>query len=177
MSRYIATRAIKGANALVTEAEVMLSKAINDKGKETKVEFPNTAYFLPTIFGMTGIEVKTLQELIPVLEKARRLLHPLPAEKHWTPYLGETLDSGMAIFAGETTLDGLREIFNIRVGDKTILFHTPKFKKVTEELNIQEIYDTLQIDRKMRYRPWYPNITNEMQKALNLPKHLKTLFS
>jgi len=114
MSRYIATRAIKGANALVTEAEVMLSKALDDKGKETKVEFPNTAYFLPTIFGMTGIEVKTLQDLIPVLEKARRLLHPLPAKKHWTPYLGETLDSGMATLLAAEAIEAIRFVYGLQ---------------------------------------------------------------
>ena len=32
MSRYIATRAIRGANALVTEAEFMLNKALVEKG-------------------------------------------------------------------------------------------------------------------------------------------------
>jgi len=32
MSRYIATRAIRGANALVMEAEVMLQKALREKG-------------------------------------------------------------------------------------------------------------------------------------------------
>ncbi len=31
MSRYIATRAIRGANALVTEAEFMLNKALAEK--------------------------------------------------------------------------------------------------------------------------------------------------
>jgi hypothetical protein len=51
MSRYIATRAIRGANALVTEAEVMLNKALAEKGADTPVSFPNTAYYLPTIRG------------------------------------------------------------------------------------------------------------------------------
>jgi len=37
------------ANALVTEAEVMLNKALNEKGTDTPVSFPNTAYYLPTI--------------------------------------------------------------------------------------------------------------------------------
>ena len=32
MSRYIATRAIRGASALVTEAELMLQKALREKG-------------------------------------------------------------------------------------------------------------------------------------------------
>ncbi len=60
MSRYIATRAIRGANALVTEAEQMLTRALAENGPETPVAFPNTAYHLPLIFGMTGSEVKTL---------------------------------------------------------------------------------------------------------------------
>ena len=34
MSKYIATRAIRGANSLVTEAELMLNRALNDKGAE-----------------------------------------------------------------------------------------------------------------------------------------------
>ena len=36
MSRYIATRAIRGANALVTEAEFMLNKALAEKGPEMR---------------------------------------------------------------------------------------------------------------------------------------------
>ena len=58
MSRYIATRAIRGANALVTEAEYMLHKALAEHGKDTKVSFPNTAYYLPVILGMTGTEIE-----------------------------------------------------------------------------------------------------------------------
>jgi len=96
MSRYIATRAIRGANALVTEAEWMLRKALAEKGPDTPVAFPNTAYYLPLILGMTGRQVETIGQLEPVLQHARTLLHPVPSEKNWTPYLGETLDCGMA---------------------------------------------------------------------------------
>lgn len=96
MSRYIATRAIRGANALVSEAETMLKSAIADKGAEHAISFPNTAYYLPLIYGMTNIPVENLGQLDEVLKHARELLHPLPANQHWTPYLGETLDSGMA---------------------------------------------------------------------------------
>ena len=60
MSRYIATRAIRGANALVTEAEFMLNKALAEKGSDAPIAFPNTAYYLPTIFGLTGIAVEKL---------------------------------------------------------------------------------------------------------------------
>jgi len=54
MSRYIATRAMRGASALVTEAELMLSKALVEKGPDKNVAFPNTAYYLPVIYCMTG---------------------------------------------------------------------------------------------------------------------------
>jgi acetyl-CoA synthase len=76
MSKYIATRAIRGANALVTEAELMLHKALAEKGPNTPVAFPNTAYYLPTIFGMTGTPIENLGQLSPILQQARDLLHP-----------------------------------------------------------------------------------------------------
>ncbi|RME82304.1 MAG: CO dehydrogenase/CO-methylating acetyl-CoA synthase complex subunit beta, partial [Caldilineae bacterium] len=114
MSRYIATRAIRGANALVTEAELMLEKALREKGPDTPVAFPNTAYYLPVILGMTGIEVTKLADLKPVLEHARNLLHPLPSEKHWTPYLGETLDSGMATLLAAEAIEGIRFVYGLQ---------------------------------------------------------------
>jgi acetyl-CoA synthase len=114
MSRYIATRAIRGANALVTEAEVMLNRAIEDRGEDTPVSFPNTAYFLPLTLGMTGASVETLGQLRPVLQHARLLLHPLPSTKHWTPYLGETLDSGMATLLAAEAIEAVRFIYNLQ---------------------------------------------------------------
>lgn len=111
MSRYIATRAIRGANALVTEAEFMLHKALEEKGPDTKVAFPNTAYYLPLIFGMTGITVETLGQLSEVLQQAHHLLHPIPAGSRWTPYLGETMDSGMATLLAAETIEAIRFIY------------------------------------------------------------------
>ncbi|MCP4423066.1 MAG: CO dehydrogenase/CO-methylating acetyl-CoA synthase complex subunit beta [Chloroflexi bacterium] len=114
MSRYIATRAIRGANALVTEAEVMLNKALAEKGSDTPVAFPNTAYYLPLIYGMTNTEVETLGQLGPVLSHARTLLHPVPSKKHWTPYLGETLDSGMATLLAAETIEAVRFVYGLQ---------------------------------------------------------------
>jgi acetyl-CoA synthase len=57
MSRYIATRAIRGANGIVYEAGLMLERALAEKGPDTPIAFPNTAYYLPLILGMTGLEV------------------------------------------------------------------------------------------------------------------------
>ena len=114
MSRYIATRALRGANALVTEAELMLQKALDEKGPDTPVAFPNTAYYLPTILGMTGRQVVALGELPPILLHARNLLHPLPSSKHWTPYLGETLDSGMATLLAAEIIEAIRFVYNLQ---------------------------------------------------------------
>jgi len=114
MSRYIATRAIRGSNALVTEAELMLKRALAEKGPNTPVEFPDTAYFLPTIYGMTGLEVTTLGQLSEVLEHTRGLLHPIPAGQKWTPYLGETLDSGMATLFAAEVIEAIRFIYGLQ---------------------------------------------------------------
>src|SRR5512144_866576 len=108
MSRYIATRAIRGANLIVQEADALLSKALREKGPETPVAFPNTAYYLPTILGMTGREISKLGELTPVLEHAKDLLHPVPTTNCWTPYLGETLDSGMATLLAAEVIEAVR---------------------------------------------------------------------
>ena len=114
MSRYIATRAIRGANALVSEAELMLQKAIAENGIETPVAFPNTAYFLPLTLGMTGVAVEKLGDLKPVINHARNLLHPTPSGRHWTPYLGETLDSGMATLLAAETIEAVRFIYHLQ---------------------------------------------------------------
>ena len=112
MSRYIATRAIRGANALVTEAELMLEKALEEKGPDTPVAFPNTAYYLPFIFGMTGLAVEKLGQLPEVMKMARGLLHPMPAANKWTPYLGETLDGGMATLVAAEIIEAVRYLYN-----------------------------------------------------------------
>jgi acetyl-CoA synthase len=108
MSRYIATRAIRGANLLVQEAESMLARALAQFGPDKAVAFPNTAYYLPVILGMTGREVTKLGELQPVAAQARELLHPTPSAKCWTPYLGETLDSGMATLLAAEIIEAVR---------------------------------------------------------------------
>jgi acetyl-CoA synthase len=44
----------------------------------------------------------------PVLEEARRLLPPVPREHHWLPYLGETLDAGMATLFAEEIIEACK---------------------------------------------------------------------
>ncbi|MBI4630450.1 MAG: CO dehydrogenase/CO-methylating acetyl-CoA synthase complex subunit beta [Chloroflexi bacterium] len=111
MSRYIATRAIRGAHTVVNEFDGLLQKALAEKGAETPISFPNTAYYLPFILGMTGQTVEKLGDLQPVLTRAKNLLHPVPPDRRWTPYLGETLDAGMATLFAEEGIEAVRFIY------------------------------------------------------------------
>jgi acetyl-CoA synthase len=111
MSRYIATRAIRGATQIVNEFEGVLTKALAEKGPETPIAFPNTAYYLPFILGMTGQSVEKLGDLQPVLDTAKRLLHPAPPDRRWTPYLGQTLDAGMATLFAEEGIEAVRFVY------------------------------------------------------------------
>lgn len=105
MSKLIASAAIRGAHTLVKEAEALLEKAIAEKGKDYVFEFPDTAFYLPMIYAMTAFQVKTLEDMRVGLGYAKEMLHPIPEDHLWKPYLGEALDSGMAtLFAEEIIL-------------------------------------------------------------------------
>lgn len=108
MSKIIASAAIRGAHTLVGRAEKELNEAIEKFGKEKKVEFPNTGYYLPIIYGMTGMAVKTLGDMESVLERSKKLLPPHPSDKVWLPYLGWTLDAGMATLFAEEIIEALK---------------------------------------------------------------------
>ncbi len=110
MSKLIASAAIRGAHKLVIQAEEMLEKAITEKGGGFPFEFPDTAYYLPMIYAMTGFPVKTLSDMKVALGMAKELLHAEPEEHLWKPYLGEALDSGMATLFAEEIIMALRYI-------------------------------------------------------------------
>ena len=108
MSRFIATSAIRGARSAVDEADKLLKDAIDKLGPDTPVAFPNTAYYLPVIYGLTGHKVEKLSDLTWPLEHSRSLLPPVPRENLWLPYLGETLDAGMATLYAFEIIEGVR---------------------------------------------------------------------
>jgi len=108
MSRYIAKRAIRGAAAIVAEAEAAVEAAIAELGPDAAVQFTNTAYYLPVAYAFTGVKVEKLADLREVVARARALLHPIPGDTMWLPYLGETLDSGVATLFAEEVIEGVR---------------------------------------------------------------------
>lgn len=108
MSKVIATRAIRGAHKLVARAEASLAKALKEKGADTKVEFPNTGYFLPISHGILGLRINKLGGLQELLDEAKKLLTPIPADKLWMPYLGQALDAGMAALFADEIIEAIK---------------------------------------------------------------------
>jgi acetyl-CoA synthase len=110
MSRIIARAAIRGAHKYVEQAGKELSEAIEAYGPKKKVEFPNTAYFLPLTLAMTGLEVQTLADAQEALARARELLPPVPEERLWLPYLGPALDAGIATLIAQEVIEALKYV-------------------------------------------------------------------
>jgi len=108
VSKIIATAAIRGAHRMVERAEEALAKAIEEKGKDEKVEYPNTAYYLPIMYLFLGQKVEKLGDLEQSLQEARNLLRPIPTGELWLPYLGDTLDAGVATLIAEETIEVLK---------------------------------------------------------------------
>ena len=108
MSRIIATAAIRGAHSIVKQAEEKLREAIESKGKDAKVEYPDTGYYLPIVYSATAFEVKTLGDCEVALGHARALLPPIPEEKIYLPYLGWALDAGIATLFAEEVIEACK---------------------------------------------------------------------
>jgi acetyl-CoA synthase len=108
MSKIIASAAIRGAYKIAEQAEEILSKATKEKGNDCPVEFPNTGYYMPIIYSMTGRSVKTLADFEEVLKEVKDLLPPHVDEELWVPYLGHALDAGMATLFAEEIIEGCK---------------------------------------------------------------------
>jgi acetyl-CoA synthase len=110
MSKIIATAAIRGAHKIFNQAEAALADAIKAHGKDTKVEYPNTAYYLPIMLLFLGQKVEKLGDLEESLAEAKKLLHDIPTDDVWLPYLGDALDSGVATLIAEETIEALKYV-------------------------------------------------------------------
>ena len=108
MSQIVATAAIRGAHAMVARAEADLAKAIEAKGKDAPVAYPNTAYYLPIMLLFLGQKVTKLGDLEESLAEAKKLLGVIPTEEMWLPYLGDTLNSGVATLLAEEIIESLK---------------------------------------------------------------------
>jgi len=63
--------AYEGAITALSYAEILLNQAIRTYGADHPVGYPDTAYYLPVIRCLSGEEIKTLGDCVPVLNRAR----------------------------------------------------------------------------------------------------------
>ena len=68
MSKIIASAAIRGAHKIIGNAEGKWKEAMEKWGAKEPVGFPNTAYYLPVIYGILGIKVEKLGDMEQVLK-------------------------------------------------------------------------------------------------------------
>jgi len=123
MSKLVAFAAIQGAYNIVSKAEGAYKKALAKYGPDQKLEFPNTAYYLPIIYSILGIAVKTLGDAKKPLEIIRKLLPPHVKNVHHLPFLGPLLDAGMAAILAEEIVEAIRYV------------EDPGFYLVSEEID------------------------------------------
>jgi acetyl-CoA synthase len=108
MSKIIASAAIRGAYKIVEQAEKKWRQAMDKWGVNEPVGFPNTAYYLPVIYGILGEKVEKLGDMERILKRCRSLLPPPVKESHPLPYLAPALDAGMATFFAEEIIEAIR---------------------------------------------------------------------
>ena len=124
MSKLVAFAAIQGGYNIVQKAEGKYKQALEKYGPDQKLEFPNTAYYLPIIYSLLGIPVKTLSDALKPLEIARDLLPPHVKSRNHLPFLGPMLDAGMAALFAEEIVEAIRYV------------EDPDFYLVSEECDL-----------------------------------------
>ena len=110
MSKLVAFAAIQGAYNIVSKAEGKYKQALETYGGSQKLAFPNTAYYLPIIYSLTGIKVTDLDSAKKPLDFARKLLPPHVKKDCHIPYLGPLLDAGMAALFAEEIIEAVRYV-------------------------------------------------------------------
>jgi len=110
MSKIIASAAIRGAHKIAKQAEDILAQAIKENGEDCRVEFPNTGYYIPIIYSMTGLAVEKLADFGEVMQRITDLLPPPVDDDLWVPYLGPALDAGMATLFAEEIIEACKYI-------------------------------------------------------------------
>lgn len=108
MSKIIASAAIRGAHKIINDADQKWRKAMDKYGANEPVGFPNTAYYLPIIYGMLGAKVEKLGDMEKILKKCKAILPPPVKETHPLPYLAPALDAGMATLFAEELIEAIR---------------------------------------------------------------------
>ncbi len=90
-----------GSNAVAGLTEAAVNSAIAKFGADREIAFPDTAYYFPTIYAATGVQVRKLGDLPACVEVLKSLITG-QAE------LGQALNAGLATAVGAEILEGLK---------------------------------------------------------------------
>lgn len=112
MSRLVAFAAIQGAYNIVSKVDGAFKRAMDKYGANQPLAFPNTAYYLPVIYSVLGVKIEKLGDAEGVLKTCKDLLPPHIKTKQniHVPYLGGTLDAGMAAILAEEIFEAIRYV-------------------------------------------------------------------
>ena len=94
-----------GSDAVAGLTEAAVNDAIAKFGPEKEIAFPDTAYYFPTIYAATGVQVRTLGDLTACVEVLKSLISGQED-------LGEALNAGLATAVGAEILEGLKWVDN-----------------------------------------------------------------
>ncbi|MCI8995707.1 MAG: CO dehydrogenase/CO-methylating acetyl-CoA synthase complex subunit beta [Lachnospiraceae bacterium] len=92
-----------GSNAVAGLTEGAVKDAIAKYGEDRKVAFPDTAYFLPTIYAATGVKVSKLGDLTACVGVQKSLI---TNEED----LGAALNAGLATAVGAEIIEALKYV-------------------------------------------------------------------
>ncbi|MBR6353462.1 MAG: CO dehydrogenase/CO-methylating acetyl-CoA synthase complex subunit beta [Oscillospiraceae bacterium] len=90
-----------GSNAVAGLTESLVNDAIAELGADKTVAFPDTAYFLPTIYAATGVKVTKLGDLPACVGVLKSLITNKED-------LGDALNAGLATAVGAEIIEALK---------------------------------------------------------------------
>ncbi len=94
-----------GSDAVIGLTEDAVAAAIEAHGEDAAIAFPDTAYFLPTIYAATGVKVQKLSDLGACIDVMKSL------DTHAAD-LGAALNAGLATAVGAEIIEALKWVNN-----------------------------------------------------------------
>lgn len=94
-----------GSKQALQAAEGIVKKAVDEKGRDHKVAFPDTAYSLPVIYAATGKKITTVAELEGALDIVRSLI----VEEEM---LDKALNSGLATAVAAEIIEAAKYVIS-----------------------------------------------------------------
>jgi acetyl-CoA synthase len=126
MSQFVIDSALKGATAIVEQANELVTDSIEELGADATVAFPNTAYYLPVIYGFTGRKVEKPGDLVSVVSYTHNLLSTLT---------NGTIrrNIGIATLIAEESIQGVR----FARGEQPEVYHGYRFNGPIDDVQLR----------------------------------------